>query len=288
MCLLIALFQVVPGAPLIVAANRDELLARPAVTMTVLRPAGPRILGGRDELAGGTWLAVNSRGVVAGLTNQPAPDGRDPAKRSRGEIPIALAAAPTARTAAEIAAGLDPAQYNPCWLLVGDRDDLYSVGLAEGSAPEIEALPPGTHVLENAPLRAPSAKVDRVAELIAQERPARPARPGESPATAAGEALAAVLRDHEPAAPAPAPSAAITPIDSPAWRAAPAPGTVVVGPVRPRPPETTAACVHAGPYGTRSALIVTVPAAGPPRLRVADGPPCQVPFTDATGLWISP
>ena len=70
-CLLIALFQVVPGAPLIVAANRDELLARPAVTMTVLRPAGPRILGGRDELAGGTWLAVNEHGLVAGLTNRP-------------------------------------------------------------------------------------------------------------------------------------------------------------------------------------------------------------------------
>ena len=38
----------------------------------MLRGGGPRILGGRDEVAGGTWLAVNEHGVVAGLTNQPA------------------------------------------------------------------------------------------------------------------------------------------------------------------------------------------------------------------------
>ena len=65
MCLLIALFQVVDDAPLIVAANRDEQFTRPAVTMTVLRERDPRVLGGRDELAGGTWLAVNEHGVVA-------------------------------------------------------------------------------------------------------------------------------------------------------------------------------------------------------------------------------
>ena len=60
--------------------------------MTVLAESDPRILGGRDEKAGGTWLAVNEHGVVAGLTNRPAPDGADPARRSRGEIPLALAA----------------------------------------------------------------------------------------------------------------------------------------------------------------------------------------------------
>jgi uncharacterized protein with NRDE domain len=52
--LLIAMFGMVPDAPLIVAANRDERLDRPAVPITVLRERRPRILGGRDELAGGT------------------------------------------------------------------------------------------------------------------------------------------------------------------------------------------------------------------------------------------
>ena len=44
--------------------------------MTVISRAGPRIIGGRDERAGGTWLAVGEHGVVAALTNRPsaAPD----------------------------------------------------------------------------------------------------------------------------------------------------------------------------------------------------------------------
>ena len=122
MCLLIAMSGVVADAPLIVAANRDERLDRPAVPMTVLREHGPRILGGRDELAGGTWLAVNEYGVVAGLTNQPSANGRDPTKRSRGELPLAFAGYATAAEAvAAVAETLDAAAYNPCWMLVGDR-----------------------------------------------------------------------------------------------------------------------------------------------------------------------
>lgn len=260
MCLLIALSGVVPGAPLIVAANRDEFYRRPAVTMTTLRESGPRVLGGRDELAGGTWLAVNSRGVVAGLTNQPAPGGRDLTKRSRGELPLAFTAYDNAEEAVtRVCATLDPAAYNPCWLLVGDRHALFSVGLAGGPQPEVERLPPGVHVLENLPLRAPSAKVDQVTAMVTRELES---------AAAPADALAAVLRDHQPAQQAPEPPA------QPGGRA--------------RPPALTAACVHAEEYGTRSALIVTVPAAGPPRLRVADGPPCQAPLTDMTALWEGP
>src|SRR5262245_17160908 len=122
MCLLIVAFRVHPDAPLVVAANRDEWLARPALAMDVLRDADPRVLGGRDLLAGGTWLAVSERGLVAGLTNLPAPTGRDPGKRSRGELPLRLALAPTAaEAAAAFAREVRPADYNPCWLLVADR-----------------------------------------------------------------------------------------------------------------------------------------------------------------------
>jgi uncharacterized protein with NRDE domain len=258
-CLLIALFQVVDDAPLIIAANRDEQRARPAVTMTVLREHGPRILGGRDELAGGTWLAVNEHGVVAGLTNQPVAGGRDPAKKSRGGLPLAFAACRSAAQAvATVVPDLSPADYNACWLLVGDRESLFSVGLAGGSAPDVTALPPGRHVLENRPFGTPTAKTAQVAAMVA----ARAGAPGPD---AAADALAQVLRDHRPAAESPAP--------------APPPG----GPERP--PALSAACVHTPSYGTRSALIVTVPAAGPPRLRAADGRPCEVPFRDASSLW---
>jgi uncharacterized protein with NRDE domain len=270
-CLLIALFQVVDDAPLIIAANRDELFARPAVTMTVLRERDPRVLGGRDELAGGTWLAVNEHGVVAGLTNQPAPGGRDAGKRSRGELPLALAACRSAAEAVrDIVPELDPANYNPCWLLVGDRESLFSVGLARGRQPDVTRLGPGRHVLENRPFGTPTAKTAQVAAMVAQAAEAA------GPAAAA-DALAGVLSDHRPA---------VDPQPASSPPAAPAPGAPAPGAAgRARPPELSAACVHTPTYGTRSAMIITVPAGGAPRLRVADGPPCEVPFRDATSLW---
>jgi uncharacterized protein with NRDE domain len=259
-CLLIAVFQDEPDAPLIIAANRDERYDRPAVPMTVLRERGPRILGGRDELAGGTWLAVNEHGVVAGLTNQPSAGGRDASKRSRGELPLAFAACATAAGAVEkVSAELDPARYNPCWMLVGDRDSLFSVGIAGGSGPEVEQLPPGMHILENAPLRSGSAKAALVARLVAQARSARP-EPGVAGTIAA---LEDVLRSHEPAVTQPR-------VDDSG---------------RVWPPEISAACVHTPSYGTRSALTVAVPAAGRPAVRVAGGRPCEAPFRDVTGLW---
>ena len=70
MCLLVVLSRVIPGAPLVVAANRDEWLDRPSLAMTSLSEA-PRIRGGRDQRAGGTWLATSESGLVAGLTNAP-------------------------------------------------------------------------------------------------------------------------------------------------------------------------------------------------------------------------
>jgi uncharacterized protein with NRDE domain len=257
-CLLIAVFQVVPSAPLIVAANRDERYDRPAIAITTLREAQPRVLGGRDELAGGTWMAVNGYGVVAGLTNLPAPQGRDPGKRSRGELPLALAAHRDAATAvAWIGATVDPADYNPCWLLVGDRESLYYVDLTGGHRPAARELPAGTYVLENAPLLPPSAKAGHVAGLITAARSAGDSSAGGSSAGDGdvGGALAAVLRDHS------------------AVPGANGPGGL------------SAACVHADRYGTRSAMIVTVGTTGPPRVRVADGPSCQVPLVDVGELW---
>src|SRR5438445_612545 len=74
----------------LVSGAEPTASSRPAIPMTVLQEARPRILSGRDELAGGTWLAVNDAGVVAGLTNRPMNGQRDPTKRSRGELPLAL------------------------------------------------------------------------------------------------------------------------------------------------------------------------------------------------------
>ena len=258
------MFQVVPDAPLIVAANRDERLDRPAVPMTVLRERDPRILGGRDELAGGTWLAVNEHGVVAGLTNQPSPDGHDPTKKSRGELPLAFAMHKTAaQAAAAVTAELDPTVYNPCWMLVGDRESLFFIGISGGPTTDVEQIEPGLHVLENAPLRPVSAKAAFVRGLVSDALSGFDGLRAIDPAVAVS-ALRTVLRDHRPAVQEPR-----TDITGRVW-----------------PASLSAACVHAEGYGTRSAMVVSVPAgAGVPAVQVADGPPCTEPMHDATALW---
>jgi uncharacterized protein with NRDE domain len=261
--LLIAMFQVADDAPLIMAANRDERLNRPAVPMAVLREREPRILGGRDLLAGGTWLAVNSGGVVAGLTNQPSAYGRDPAKRSRGELPLAFAAYRSAAEAVDaVVPGIDPDRYNPCWMLVGDARTLFSIGIAAGSKPELEQLGPGVHVLENAPLRSGSAKAAFVRDLVAG-RLGVPAGAGGLDAGRAIAVLESVLGDHRPAVSEPR-----TDESGRVW-----------------PPELSAACVHIEGHGTRSAMTVTVPVTGLPTVRVADGPPCETQLHDVADLW---
>jgi uncharacterized protein with NRDE domain len=246
-CLLVVASRVVRGEPLIVGANRDEVLERPSTAVAVLDEGPPRVVGGRDELSGGTWLAVNEHGVCAGLTNQPLGDAKDPSKRSRGELPLALARHTSAAEAvAALLAAFHPADYNGSWLLVGDRTSLFFVdftGSGDGLAVE---LPPGFHVLENRALGETSPKVDLVREAFELT----PAPRGD----AVVDAFRRILADHR----------------NPE------------GEERPN----AANCVHLEKFGTRSSCIVRIPSgSAAPRLWVADGPPCTTAYEDASGLW---
>ena len=114
MCTIAILLEVVTGAPLVVAANRDELYARPT------RPPesfGDGIAGGVDVLSGGTWLAIRRDGRFAAVTNQRALATVPPGLRSRGLAVRELAAAadPDAYVAA-----LDPTHYASMNLVWGD------------------------------------------------------------------------------------------------------------------------------------------------------------------------
>ncbi len=256
MCLLIVVSRVDPEWPLVVAANRDERLDRPAVAMTVLRSHGPRVLGGRDELAKGTWLAVNEAGVVAGLTNQPASSGPDPTKRSRGELPLALCAYGGAATAVEaFIAQRHPRDYNPAVLIVGDRSSLYYIDMTGDATAVVVSLPPGVHVVENQPFGVDSAKVEHVRRLL------------NGAELLTGEALVACLQ------------AVLSNHDIPSDGGADASGS--------RPAALHAACIHTPSYGTRWAGIVTVPALPDqlPRVLFSDGPSCVAAFNDASYLW---
>jgi uncharacterized protein with NRDE domain len=261
MCLLVMISGVVPGLPLIVAANRDERRDRPAVAMTRLDGAagGLVILGGRDEVGGGTWLATNEAGVVAGLTNRPLRDGPDEAKRSRGELPLALAVHRTAGAAVEAFVDeSDPSQYNPAWLFVADRRDAFFVDVTGSDRVVVEHLGAGVHVLENRNVHEPSAKVERVRGLLDPILAGDPAE--------IGGGLRRLLADHH------RPDDELSPD--------------VTNPRLARAARSI--CVHADEddYGTRSSSIITVHrGAAPPTVRWTADAPCRSQWRCSNALW---
>lgn len=261
MCLLVVASRIVRDEPLIVGANRDEVLDRPSTPVTLLSSGPPRVLGGRDELSGGTWLAVNRAGVCAGLTNQPLGDAKDPTKRSRGELPLAATRCSTAREGVRVLAdAFDPADYNGAWLLVGDPTSLWFVDFTGAEVVAAE-LPPGIHVLENRAVDTPSAKVDLVREGLGDVGSATPRSAPGPDGDAVEAAFRRVLADHR----------------------------IPEGDERPN----SGNCVHLDGFGTRSSCVVRVRArrdgadgaVPPPRLWVADGPPCTTTYADASALW---
>jgi len=68
MCLIVVAWQAHEDYPLIVAANRDEFLNRPAAPAHWWTDAGD-ILAGRDPEAGGTGRGLTRSGRFAALTN---------------------------------------------------------------------------------------------------------------------------------------------------------------------------------------------------------------------------
>ena len=74
MCLILVAWCAHPAFPLVVAANRDEFYARPTA-LAARWPASPKIIGGRDLEAGGTWLGVSEQGRFAAVTNLLLSDG---------------------------------------------------------------------------------------------------------------------------------------------------------------------------------------------------------------------
>ncbi|KAF7017755.1 hypothetical protein CFC21_031144 [Triticum aestivum] len=90
MCIAAWTWQAHPAYGLLLLFNRDEYHSRPtrpAQWWAAAGEEGEEILGGRDELGGGTWLGCTKGGKLAFLTNVREPSPRDGA-RSRGELPV--------------------------------------------------------------------------------------------------------------------------------------------------------------------------------------------------------
>jgi uncharacterized protein with NRDE domain len=160
MCLIAIAHDAVAKFPLVLAANRDELYARPT------RPAhvwedDARVIGGRDLRAGGSWLAARRGGRFAAVTNVRGV-GREEGGPSRGllvsefvrgdEPPIAYARRVVARGA----------EYAGFHLIVGDGQIVHCSN-GSGDVGPIDGL----FAISNAPPGAHWPKVDLARDFLA-------------------------------------------------------------------------------------------------------------------------
>lgn len=167
MCTVLLAWRCVPGAPVVLAANRDEFFGRPTTEPEVLLEH-PRIAGGRDLLSGGTWLAVDSGGRLVTVTNR-LTERIDPTRRSRGDLPVQLLTSGDWSSPAALVSSLDPARYNPFNILcVSPELAVVGHGLGQGPLQVVE-LDPGLHVLTLCDVdQADDAKVAFLSGFLAE------------------------------------------------------------------------------------------------------------------------
>lgn len=159
MCLVVLALHAHPLYPLVVAANRDEHLDRPAEP-AAFWPRRPGLLAGRDGKAGGTWLGVTRSGRFAALTNVRDPLSFDPSAPSRGALVVGFlegSEAPLAHLARLAAERVRRNGYN---LLAGEGGRLGWHSNAGGVPCE---LGPGVHAVSNGLLDTPWPKTSRSA-----------------------------------------------------------------------------------------------------------------------------
>jgi uncharacterized protein with NRDE domain len=232
MCTLVVGFAPGTATPVWVAANRDELLARPA--------SGPRrwpqeaFWAPRDEQAGGTWLGLTDGGMFVGVTNRFGAT-RDVARKSRGALVVDALRAPNAKQLHAQLSKTDPRTYNAFHLLYADATDAF-VTWCDGEALHQQTLSPGVHIVTERSLGGDDhQRTEAIRAALG------------SKAVPSAEELQAILKLHHP--------------DDP----------------------TGSSCVHLPDwgYGTRSSLVLHLPAGAAPRAFWADGPPCTTPFVSA-------
>ncbi|ELZ84380.1 hypothetical protein C455_01727 [Haloferax larsenii JCM 13917] len=243
MCTLILAWQVFEETPVVVAANRDELLDRPAEPPQHWADGeGPAIVAPRDTEAGGTWVGYNDDGVFVGITNRWV-DVEGGGERSRGHLVRDALRHESAESAARfVEHAIDNHTYDGFNLVVADENAAFLFEW-DGSV-SVRNLDPGVHVVVNVgtpdswfvPEKRPEVgeqqadNARRVWEVLQPE-------PGEEMA-AWRERARSVLGDHD-----------------------------------------YGVCVHDPEerFGTRSSSVITL-GDGERSYEFADGPPCETAF----------
>ncbi len=146
MCTVVISFAPEEPMPLLLLGVRDEFVGRAWQPPARHWPGSP-LIGGRDEQAGGTWLAVHPAvprvACILNARGEPAPPA---VRRTRGELPLRAGAEGPAVLRTMGAEAL--ASYDPFHLVCADPAGALVLSW-DGATATLEDLSPGTHVLTN-------------------------------------------------------------------------------------------------------------------------------------------
>lgn len=146
MCTVVILRRPGHAWPLLLAANRDEMLSRAWSAPARHWPDRRHVVAGRDQEAGGSWLALGDDGVVAAILNRRGSLGPVAGKRSRGELPLEAVDHAEARVAAAALADLEPTSYRSFNLVVADAREAFWLR-SDGASIEKHAMPTGLSMI---------------------------------------------------------------------------------------------------------------------------------------------
>jgi Transport and Golgi organisation 2 len=133
--------------PLLIGANRDEMIDRPWRAPGRHWPDRPEVVAGLDLLAGGSWLGINDWGVAAAVLNRTGSLGPAPDRRSRGELVLEALDHADATAAAEALSHLDPQSYRTFNLIVADERNGFWLRHAGASRMEVRPLKAGLSLI---------------------------------------------------------------------------------------------------------------------------------------------
>lgn len=175
MCTLVILYRPGHAWPVLMAANRDEMLDRPWQPPGHHWPERPGVVAGIDALAGGSWLGLNEEGLAAGVLNRPGSLGPERGKRSRGGLVLEALDHTQASEAARALGRLDGRAYRSFNLVVADKAEafcLVSDGLGRVMA---RPVPPGLSMVTDHDLNSPDSP--RIRFYLPRFRRTGPPRP---------------------------------------------------------------------------------------------------------------
>ena len=155
MCTFVILRRPGDNWPVLIAANRDEMIDRPWLPPARHWPDRPEVIAGQDVLAGGSWLGLNDHGVVAGILNRHGSLGPAPNQRSRGELVLEALDHADAAAAAEALGAIEPSAYRTFNLMIADNRDAFWLRHADpsGTLPiTVTKLKPGLGIIASGDL----------------------------------------------------------------------------------------------------------------------------------------